>query len=97
MEKVRIFKSRSAVRKLKRTIKYSLLTFGLLVGLYFLLRIKFGYFTPYNSWTAAKDVSTGCFQIIRLGYSSVSISKLDGKRNETVLNSIIMVVSCRPS
>ena len=39
----------------------------LLVGLYFGLRLGFGFFTPYNSLTARQDIAKGQVQIIAIG------------------------------
>jgi hypothetical protein len=52
---------------LKRKITYGLLTIVLLVGLYFGLRLGFGIFTPYNSFTASQDIKNGHVQIIAIG------------------------------
>jgi len=52
---------------LKLKITYGLLTTILLVGLYFGLRLGFGFFTPYNSLTARQDIAKGQVQIIAIG------------------------------
>jgi hypothetical protein len=43
------------------------LTIILLGGLYFGLRLGFGFFTPYNSLTARQDITNGQIQIIAIG------------------------------
>jgi hypothetical protein len=52
---------------LKRKFTYSFLTLFILVGLYFGLRLFFGFFTPYNSLTARQDIKKGKIQIIAVG------------------------------
>ena len=38
-----------------------------MVGIYFGLRINFGFFTPYNSFKAKQDIENGQIQIISIG------------------------------
>ncbi len=52
---------------MKREITYGLLTILLFGGLYFGLRLGFGFFTPYNSLTARQDITNGQVQIIAIG------------------------------
>ena len=52
---------------MKRKIIYRLLTILLIGGLYFGLRLGFGFFTPYNSLTARQDIKNGQVQIIAIG------------------------------
>ena len=46
---------------------YSFLTLLFLGGLYFGLRLFFGFFTTYNSLTARQDINKGKVQIIAVG------------------------------
>ena len=43
------------------------MTIILLAGVYFGLRLGFGFFTPYNSFTARQDIKNGQVQIIAVG------------------------------
>ncbi|MFT3903817.1 MAG: hypothetical protein QM727_11635 [Niabella sp.] len=52
---------------MKRKAKYGLLTVLLLVGLYFVLRFAFGFFTPFNFWTACQDIKSGKVQFVEIG------------------------------
>lgn len=50
-----------------RKIAYGLLTIIILSGLFFGLRLGFGFFTPYNAFTASQDIKNGQIQIIIIG------------------------------
>lgn len=50
---------------MKRTIGYGFLLFFFAGGVY--LALKFGFFTPFNSWTARQDVQKGKIQLVELG------------------------------
>lgn len=52
---------------MKRKLIYGLLTISLLFGVYFGLRLTFGFFTPYNTLTARQDIKKGKVQIIAVG------------------------------
>lgn len=43
------------------------MTILLLGGLYFGLRFAFGFFTPFNFWTAGQDIKNGKIQIVEIG------------------------------
>ncbi|QHT69647.1 hypothetical protein GXP67_24855 [Rhodocytophaga rosea] len=52
---------------MKKKISYCLLGVLLFAGLYVWLRVSFGLFTPYNSWTARQDLKKGKVQYIAIG------------------------------
>jgi len=52
---------------MKRKITYGLLIILLISGLYFGLRSAFGFFTPFNFWTAKQDIKNGNIQIVEYG------------------------------
>lgn len=52
---------------MKRIIIYIVLTIIILGGLSFWLRSAFGFFTPYNTWTARQDIKNNKVQIIAVG------------------------------
>lgn len=43
------------------------MTILLIGGLYFGLRLAFGFFTPFNFWTAEQDIKNGNIQIVEVG------------------------------
>ncbi len=43
------------------------MTIVLIGGLYFGLRFEFGFFTPFNFWTAGQDIKNGKLQIAEIG------------------------------
>jgi hypothetical protein len=62
---------------MKQKILYGLLTILIFGGLYFGLRFEFGFFTPFNFWTANKDIERGKIQIIEIGELPLNF---DGKQ-----------------
>lgn len=52
---------------MKRKVKLGFLIVILIGGLYFGLRFMFGIFTPFNFWTAQKDIENHNIQIIAIG------------------------------
>jgi hypothetical protein len=52
---------------LKRKITYGILTVLLLAGIYLGLRFAFGFFTPFNCWTAQQDIKNGKIKIAEVG------------------------------
>ena len=52
---------------MKRKITYGLFTILLIGGLYFGLRFEFGFFKPFNFWTAKQDIKNGKIQIAEIG------------------------------
>jgi hypothetical protein len=52
---------------LRKRIRYGLLAILLFGGLYFALRFYFGFFTPYNYWTAREHIKNGEFIIVEIG------------------------------
>ncbi|MGX7668734.1 FEKKY domain-containing protein [Flavobacterium pedocola] len=52
---------------MKRKTTYTFLTILIIAGIYLGLRFVFGFFTPFNSWTAQQDIDNGKIQIVELG------------------------------
>lgn len=52
---------------MRSKIRWVILTFILILGIYFGLKLAFGIFTPYNYFTANRDIQNGKIQIIELG------------------------------
>lgn len=52
---------------MNRKITYGILTILFLGGLYFGLRFVFGFFTPFNLWTAREDIRKGRIKIVEVG------------------------------
>jgi hypothetical protein len=49
---------------LKKKILYGIILIVLVVGLSFILKYKFGIFSPYNTWTAQQDIKKGKIQYL---------------------------------
>lgn len=60
---------------MKQKITYGLLTILLLGGLYFGLRFVFGFFTPFNLWTASEDIRKGRIKIIEVGETPLNFEQ----------------------
>lgn len=52
---------------MKRKIRYGFLTLVGLSGILLTLWFRFGIFTPYNAWTAKRDLKNGVVQIVTAG------------------------------
>lgn len=54
-------------KKTNRKLIYGIVALPILVGLFLSLKYFFGFFTPYNSWTARQDIKNGEVQLISVG------------------------------
>lgn len=52
---------------MKTKMKKYIFSFIIIIATYFILRLNYGIFTPYNYFTANYDISNGKYQILVLG------------------------------